>query len=79
MVMSKKEFLAFYRAALLEAYPWARVAETTGKLDLFLKTAKDTIEGRSNAWTPDGPCLKTAWQKLGFRGVPSLRNLRDLP
>lgn len=74
--MTRKQFLAGYRAALIAGYAWAADAD---KLARFMQGVEDTLAGTSNRWHHKGPAVTATWRGLGGKGVPTLKALRALP
>lgn len=73
--MDKKAFLAAYRQYIYETYEWAMA---TDALDAFMVRVSDTLNGRTS-WNWKVPGAKAAWEKIGGKGQPSLKDLRALP
>lgn len=73
--MTREEFLAAYRAALVDAYMWA---SDDAHLSRFMDSVQRTLNGAS-AWNHDGDAVVTAWRAIGGKGKPTLKALRALP
>ena len=73
--MTKTNFLSLYLQALLSAYTWTR---DQGKLDAFMESVKETLDGPKSTWNHSGECVDKAWQAMGGKGKPTLKALRAL-
>jgi hypothetical protein len=73
--MTKENFLAAYRAELVSSYAWAA---DTAKLDRYMVSVTNTINGPEKSWIAEGAAVCVAWQKIGGNGQPTLKKLRAL-
>lgn len=73
---TKAEFLAAYRAALLDDYAWARSEDG---LSRFMAAVEKTLAGPGAYWTHGTPMVAKVWRSLGLKGRPTLKALRELP
>jgi hypothetical protein len=60
--MTKTAFIAAYRAALLNGYPWA---QDTARLDRFMASVKATLDG-GNTFNREGEAFRTACHAIGL-------------
>ena len=75
-LMTKAGFLAAYRAALLEAYPWAKDAE---RLEKFMDAARADLAGAAACVDWTGAAVLQVWRAIGGKGRPTRKALRALP
>ena len=73
--MTKISFLTEYKKELVSTFVWA---QDEAKLDRFMASCAQTINGPSNTWNHDGECVKRAWKAIGGKGRPTLKALRAL-
>lgn len=73
--MTKDAFLAALRRNLVATYPWA---QDQAKLDRFMASARETIEGTSSTWNKDGEASLAAWREIGGKGPMTYKALRAL-
>ena len=74
--LSKQNFYAAYRVALLNTYAWA---DEPAKMERFMSSVKATLDGAPATWNHDGEAVKTAWNAIGGKARPTLKALRALP
>jgi len=60
---TKAQFIAAFRAVLLEKYPWAQDA---ARLERFMAGVADTIHGRAHSWSRDGEAFRETCARLGL-------------
>lgn len=75
--MTKTQFLAEYRAALL-ASPDMQWAQDQAKLDKFMASVETTVRTEANTWNIDSPIARAVWRRLGGQGRMSYKALRAL-
>ncbi len=73
--MTQEHFLTTYKACLIKTYQWARIS---GKLDTFMESVADTLNGTQNLWNNQGDCVVAAWKAIGGIGTPTYKALRAL-
>lgn len=73
--MTKQAFLETYRYMLMTQYDWP--LKDAAKFDAFMDQVKATLEG-ANTWNHDSPVVAAAWKKLGGKGKPTKKALRNL-
>lgn len=73
--MSRAAFLAAYRAELIAMYPWAQDA---ARLERFMGTVVDTLDGPGSPWHHEGDAVTAAWRNIGGKGKPTKKALREL-
>lgn len=73
--MTRQAFLKAYRADLWARYVWAQDSE---RLDRFMASVERTISTKATTWNHDGESITAAWRRIGGKGKPTLKGLRDL-
>ena len=73
--MTKTEFLAKYRAALIADFEWAR---DPVRLDRFMQSVEGTIRLNHNTWNHNSNVAERLWRAAGFKGKATLKGLRAL-
>jgi len=73
--MNKQAYLAALRGELA-AYPWAF---DQARVDRYMQVAADALAGKGPGFEYDGAASCRAWQAIGGRNRPKLKELRALP
>lgn len=88
MQMTKTQFLADYRAALVATQPWAGAEAVQSLLvlpdysmavDRFMQSVERTIRTEAKTWNHDSPLADKLWRAAGNKGKATLKGLRALP
>lgn len=74
---TRRDFLVAYAAVLHDEYQWTH---DITKFNRFIESVNRTLDGKPGTqWNHKGECVTRAWRSIGGKGVPSLRQLRNLP
>lgn len=74
--MTKNDFLAEYEAEIKREYGWATADPV--KLAAFMASVRTTLKGPDVTWAYDGSLVHRVWHRLGGKGKPTLKQLREL-
>lgn len=73
--MTKENFLAAYRAAIVAAYPWAA---DPARLEKFMASVRTTLYTEVNTWNKDSEVARKVWRDIGMFGPMTYKALKGL-